>query len=333
MTHDSEATSAGSLLADVEVVIVAYRSRQHVEELLKMWPAELAVVVIDNSANIDGLADLTAEHRNLRYLDGGGQGYARAANLGAFSSAASRIVFVNPDSRPTVADLLALLGGLMADATAVSHDAVTAENTRIEMGVGGWEPTVRRTAIQAVGLHKIWPRAGIYAKPERGEDLKVDWTAGTCMAVDATKFCALGGFDESYYLYTEDVSFGRAARRAGLRTVLRTDVVVAHAAGNSGASRAEMFRVRGATFAHYVSRYNGRLRAILMRGILAAGLIARTICHGALGKRNNARLFYAVAQGLITGRAHVDGVEVAGSRYAEVSRRGAENEAHARRRA
>lgn len=75
------------------------------------WPQNLSVVVVDNSANTDGLAELVDRFANLRYLSGGGQGFARAANLGAFSSEKPFVVFVNPDCRPTPDQILALARG------------------------------------------------------------------------------------------------------------------------------------------------------------------------------------------------------------------------------
>ena len=48
---------------------------------------------------------------NVRYLSGGGQGFARAANLGAFTSEKPYVVFVNPDCRPSPEQLLALVRG------------------------------------------------------------------------------------------------------------------------------------------------------------------------------------------------------------------------------
>lgn len=309
------------LLDRSEVVLVTYRSRSHVEALLASLPSSLPVVVVDNSHNADAIADLTNAHPNVRYVDGGGQGFARAANLGAFSSGEDYVVFVNPDSRPTVDDLASLVQGLDHDPGAAAHCASTsAGGDVIEIGVGGWEPTVVRTAIHAVGLHKLWPRAGLFAKPRLGESQQVDWCSGACMAVRREQFTELGGFDETFYVYAEDISFGRAARRAGLRTVLREDVVIPHVSGSSGAPSLEMLRLRGASFAHYVLRYHSTAAGWAMRLLLAAGSIARAVVRRAKGDTEGARLFRAFASGLLTRTATVNGVEVARARYDEVSR-------------
>lgn len=308
-----------SPLARTEVVLVSYRSRSHVEELIAGWPSDLSIVVVDNAGNVDGLAEFSASHPNVRYLDGGGQGFGRAANRGAFSSTKDFVVFVNPDCRPTAADLEALVAGLASDDSAASHAAtMTGHDGAIEAGVGGWEPSLRRLTVHALGLGSVLRDAGLFAFPKPGERCAVDWTTGACMAVRAERFRESGGFDESFYVYAEDVSFGRSARLAGLRTVLREDVLVRHGSGSSGAPSLEMLRLRGASFAGYLTRYH-RSRAWPMRGLMVVGALVRGLAAALRGRRDVAAQQWAFIVGTVTMTAHVGGQEVAARRLAEVT--------------
>src|SRR5688572_4233018 len=110
-----------SELADFEVVVVSYRSRDHIADLLASWPSDLAVTIVDNSRNSDGIRNLASTRTSVRYIDGGSQGFARAANLGAQHATAQFLVFVNPDSRPTAAQLATLVGGIRSDPSAATH--------------------------------------------------------------------------------------------------------------------------------------------------------------------------------------------------------------------
>lgn len=312
----SQASSDRRHLDDLEVALVSYKSRHHVEALLDLWGPQVAAVLVDNAHGADGLEEVAAQRPNVRYLDGGGQGFARAANAGALSSAKPYVAFVNPDSRPTLGDLLALTAGLASDPDAVSHAAtVTGHDGDVEIGVGGWEPTPARTAAFAFGLHKRFPQAGVYAKPQVGEDLEVEWTTGACMVVRTADFRALGGFDESFFVYNEDMSFGRRARLAGRRQVLRSDVLVRHGAGGSGAPSQEMLRLRGASFANYVERYHPGVAAKAMRGSMVAGYALRAAQQRAKGDKDLSAQYRAVVGGLLGRTAHVGGVEVAKERF------------------
>jgi GT2 family glycosyltransferase len=322
----SERTTAGpeaptsAELAAIEVVLVAYRSRDHLADLLDTWPRSLAVAVVDNSNNVDGVAELIQQRPHSRYVSGGGQGFARAANRGAFGATHDYVIFVNPDTRPTVEQLVSLVRGLADDAGAAAHaGTVSGVDGEVEMGAAGWEPTVWRTAMHASGLHKRLPTAGLFAQPKLGEQVDVDWVCGACVAVRREQFCSLGGFDEAFFVYAEDIAFGRRVREAGLRSVLRHDVVVPHGAGSSGAPSMEMLRMRGASFAGYVRRYHNAVSALAMRVIFAAGALLRAAVLRLGRDADGARLNIKLASGVLSQRAYVGSVEVARSRYREVS--------------
>ncbi len=306
------------LLEDAEVVLVSYRSRSHVEELLASWPRALRVVVVDNTDDADGLRDFVAHYAHARYLSGGGQGFGRAANAGALSTDRKFVVFVNPDCRPSANDLARLVAGLRSDLTAAAHAAtMTGHDGEIEAGVGGWEPTVRRLVVHALGLGGRMPESGLFLAARLGRRYDVDWTTGACMAVRSSVFRMLGGFDETFYVYAEDVSFGRSARRHGLRTVLREDVRVRHGAAGSGAPSLEMLRLRGASFAGYLVRYHG-WRSLPMRGLMVVGATLRALVAAMRGNIDAAAQQRAFIVGHVTRRAFVGGREVARTRFDEI---------------
>lgn len=307
------------LVDRAEVVLVSYKSRPHVEELLASWPEELRIVVVDNADNVDGLRDLTVQYANARYIDGGGQGFARAANIGARSSDRDVVVFVNPDCRPTATDLAELVVGVRRDLTAVSHAAtMTGHSGEVEAGVGGWEPTLRRLLVHALGWGRRLPESGLFLAARPGCHYEVDWTTGACMAVRSSTFRSLGGFDEAFFVYAEDVSFGRVARHHGWRTVLREDVQVRHGAGSSGAPSLEMLRLRGASFAAYLVRYH-RWKSVPMRALMVLGAGLRGFVATALDRRDVAAQQRAFIVGHLTRRAFVGGREVARTRLNEVA--------------
>lgn len=305
----------------LEVVIVTYRSRPHIEALRAAWGSELAVAVVDNSADCDGVRAVVESTPNWRYVEGGGQGYARAANLGAFTSTARHVGFVNPDSRPAVADLRQLSSRLAADPSAISYAATMLDrHGDTEIGTAGWEPTVIRSLIYACGLHKPWHARGLYAKPARGERCAVDWTSGACLVLDMAKFREVGGYDEMFFVYSEDMSLGRTARAHGYRQVLVPDLRIAHADGNSGAPSAEMARLRGASFTGYLRTYHHPVQAAAVVGVTAAGTVAR-LAKALVDDRPRARSYAAFLTGMLTRTATVGGVEVARSRRREVLER------------
>jgi N-acetylglucosaminyl-diphospho-decaprenol L-rhamnosyltransferase len=57
---------------------------------------------------------------------------------------------------------------------------------------------------------------------------EVDWVTGACMLVNTAMIAALGGMDEDFFLYYEEVAFSHAARRLGWRSEYDATVTVVH---------------------------------------------------------------------------------------------------------
>lgn len=293
-----------------EVVIVAYHSRHHVARLLDGLAPTQPVAIVDNSEDADGISEL-ARGPHRRYVRGEGKGFARAANLGASTSTHDYVVFCNPDTRPDAGVLRELVSVLVEDPLCAASAPLTVDRDgRTRLGTAGWEPTLRRTLIHALGLHRAWPSSGLVARPHRLQHVDAEWLTGACLAVRRTVFLSLGGFDESFFVYCEDVALGRATRDRGMHQVLRTDLVVEHAREGSGAPSLEMNRLKGASVARYLAMNNPRGRARAMRALLVLGYALRILERTVRADVRTAREHLAYVRGITTGRATVAGVPV-----------------------
>ena len=285
-----------------EIVLVTYKSRQLAAAMFDRLPDDIPICVVDNSQGADGVPELVATRKNARYLDGAGEGFARAANAGARTSTADVVLFLNPDTAPTATQLRALVADLEADPKLAAVSATTVRpDGRVELGVGGWEPTAKRALAHAVGLHVLFPASGLNARPVPNRPMDVDWLTGACLAVPRERFLALGGFDESFFVYNEDMAYGRQVRLAGLTQKLRTDILVPHVGGGSGEARTRMFQMRGASMVAYVADHNPPSTVLGLRLALTVGTLGRSAVATAKGHRNLAAELRAFVKGLWSG--------------------------------
>lgn len=309
--------------SSVEVIIVAYRSAEMVDALLESWQGRLPVCVADNSDGEDGLGDIVARHEATRYLQLRGLGFARAANSAIASSNAQIVVIVNPDSGASVEDIRSLAAGLSSDPQALAHGAVE----RVPSGrfyCGGWVPSLSRCFVHASGLHLVFPRAGILAMVKEGAEApEVDWLSGSVAAFWRHHLIAAGGFDELFYVYSEDMALGVVARKLGLRHVARADVVVHPDAAGNGAVSLPMAGLQGASLAHYFTAYHRPSEAYACRLVLAAGFLARATLCALRGKHIIARRQLVFVGAILSGRALVEGEEVSEARAEELRTAGA----------
>ncbi len=108
----------------------------------------------------------------------------------------------------------------------------------------------------------------------------VGWLSGSCLLVRRTAFSEIGGFDERYFMYMEDVDLGDRLGRAGWQNVYAPSAEILHAKGHStGRDPARNLAAHHrSTWTYLSDRHTGAARAPLrwaMRGALAvrSGLV------------------------------------------------------------
>jgi N-acetylglucosaminyl-diphospho-decaprenol L-rhamnosyltransferase len=272
-----------------ELVVVSYRSGRPLSRLLDAVEGT-SVVVVDNGAGVDGVPDLAAQHDGVRYLDAGGNvGFAAAANLGAAASNADILIFVNPDCLPPLAVLAELTRTLCQQPdVAACSPALRGADGRYAPTGGGWAPTLSRCLLHAIGGHRFLRRAGVWVTPRHAEVFEVGWLAGTCLAVRRSTFLSVGGFDEHYFLYNEDMALGDRFRHRGMRQIMRGDLVVEHVGGGSSAvPPVGMWLLRAGSLGRYIDDHNSAAAALGMRAALCAGSVLRAVAFLVIGKRRN----------------------------------------------
>ena len=171
----------------VDVVTVAYNSRETlracVEPLAQLpW---VSVTVVDNASPDDSaavVADLPV--RTIRAPRNGG--FAYGCNLGAEAGQAEFVLLINPDASIDSRGLGKLVDALRADSDAGGRGTPDlGEGGRLQRTQGRF-PRLRSTYSQAMGLHRLAPRAawaselvkepGAYARPTTP-----DWLSGGCV--------------------------------------------------------------------------------------------------------------------------------------------------------
>ncbi len=130
---------------------------------------------------------------------------------------------LNPDVRLPRDPFPALLAALSADRIALAAPQVVAEGGRVENSARHF-PTLASLAAKALGA------APALDYPDAKEPFSPDWVAGMFMLAKRTAFESVGGFDERYFLYYEDVDLCRRMRLKGWDIRLVSSATVVHEA-------------------------------------------------------------------------------------------------------
>ncbi|MFB6612113.1 glycosyltransferase family 2 protein [Agromyces sp. NPDC056379] len=227
------------MTVDVAAVVVTYNSEQHISDLLDTLPAAFAttsysVVVVDNGST-DGTIELLSRRTDCTVVPSTNDGYAAGINLAVRSSPeAEAILILNPDTKldaDAVPRMLAVL----------RRPGVGIVAPRIREQDGSLSRTLRRApTLRRVGGLSF---TGLASFAERIEDARayeheqeVDWAVGAILLVGRQCYEAVGGLDESYFLYSEETDFCLRARGAGGVTVYTPVAGAMHIGGGSGES-------------------------------------------------------------------------------------------------
>jgi GT2 family glycosyltransferase len=95
--------------------------------------------------------------------------------------------------------------------------------------------------------------------------LEVAWLVGALLMVRRDAMAQIGGFDERFFLFDEDVDLCRRMRAAGWTVAFTTTTWFSHQGGASSALRSDLGQRRGESRAHYFRKHEGRWVTALFR--------------------------------------------------------------------
>jgi N-acetylglucosaminyl-diphospho-decaprenol L-rhamnosyltransferase len=278
-----------SRVALVDVVVVSYNSagtlRGCVEPLSD--EEELNVIVVDNAStdeSVEAVSDLAvgviALDRNL--------GFARGCNRGWASGSAPYALFLNPDARidKTAVRLLATVLEAHPSLGLVAPQLVDGEGS-LEFSQRRF-PRLRSTYAQALFLHRIFTHAQwadeVVRDPQAYERPgSVEWLSGACVLLRRSALERVGGWDEGYFHYGEDIDLCRRLWSSGFELRYEPTVCAVHLGGAS-APRAQLLPRLAASRIRYAQLHRTPTAALLERIGIALGALT----HAAFSSKGRA---------------------------------------------
>ncbi len=237
---------------ELVVITVTYSPGPHLDRFLATLAhatdRPVSVVMADNGSTDGAPEQAVQRYPNTRLLDTGGNlGYGTAVNravaavenapAGGVDSAGSEFLIVaNPDVQwgPKSIDLLLEAAQRWPRAGALGP--------LIRDPDGSVYPSARHLpSLIRGGMHAVvgpfWrsnPWTAAY-RQDRAEpsERPVGWLSGSCLLLRRSAFAEIGGFDERYFMYMEDVDLGDRLGKAGWLNVYVPSAEILHDKGHS----------------------------------------------------------------------------------------------------
>lgn len=234
--------------ADICVVTVSYNNLHEdcltsLAEAMRHTQKNVQVVVIDNASPTqktdEMVSRLLPQARFIRREENHGMG--RSTNFGTQQVEADYYFILNPDTRLTDPDILEKLVSYMEshpDVGIVAPRIFNFDGTRQDTcrRFPAWyQPLVQRTAIGATAWGRSYAKHFLMHDFDQSTERPVEWVQGSAMFVSGKTWKNLGGFDDRFWLYFEDIDLCRRVWQSGSKVVYAPHLTLQHAFGRASA--------------------------------------------------------------------------------------------------
>ncbi|VAW32661.1 dTDP-Rha:A-D-GlcNAc-diphosphoryl polyprenol, A-3-L-rhamnosyl transferase WbbL [hydrothermal vent metagenome] len=273
---------------DLSIIIVSWNVRELLQNCLCSVVAQqglaqprlrLQIIVVDNASD-DGSVEMVAEQfpqvKMIACSDN--VGFPKGNNLGLVQANGRFILLLNPDTvvhEGAFAQMIRYLQqneqvGVLG-AQLLNEDG-TVQSSRRRF------PTLKTAFFESTWLEPYAPRAvlddyyarDVYVDATGDEETAVvDWVMGACLMTRQEVVAQVGGLDEAYFMYSEELDYCRRIKQAGWQVVYYPSAKVTHLLGKSSEQAITHRHINfNQAKLRYFRKYHGRLAAAVLRTFL-----------------------------------------------------------------
>lgn len=249
---------------DVSIIIVNWNTsqllRQCIESIYRANPQiSFEIIVVDNGSTDESVNMVRTLFPSVRLiLNHGNLGFARANNQGLAAACGRYYLLLNTDTVVTQGALDALV------TTADQYEDVGAIGPRLANMDGTLQESSARfpTIWSELSGRLIRDRVPVAGEPFAFD---VDWVGGACILVRATTVAQIGGLDETFSFYSEEVDWCFRMKQMGWRVWYLSSAQVYHLGGGSAKPSATLLGLLYQNKLHYFRKHHGPVQAHLLR--------------------------------------------------------------------
>ncbi len=275
----------------LSIVVVAWNSAADIEACIDSinFGSEFEVIVVDNASG-DATRDKLSQYHPLKLVaNNSNSGYARANNQGLRLATGEYVLLLNPDTRIElgVLDLLAQYLNANPRVGAVAPRLISPDGTT-QFSIRSF-PTAASIFWELTGLARLFPKSRVFGHWKMryfdyDRPAEVEQPMASCLMIRRPVLELLGGMDEQFPMYFNDVDLSKRMADAGWKTAYLPDARVVHRHGASTKQvRAKMIRESHRSTFHYLRKHDRSglfwLKAIVLLPLLQLTSVLRVIAH------------------------------------------------------
>jgi len=263
---------------EVSLILVHYNDRPHLEACFEaIQPGAFSpsreILLVDNASTDGGAEFVAARYPEVRLIrNASNVGFARACNQAARESRGDYLLFLNTDTVMLSRSLGVLAAALRKSPRAgAAGPALLHASGKTQVSFGA------RVDFIAQFVQKFFLNPYYTVRPRRARaPRETGWLSAACLLARREAFDDVGGFDENFFIYFEDIDLCVRMREAGWGLLFVPEARVLHAGGATtsprpAASRLEYRRSQ----IYFYEKHNSRISLCLLRSYLRFAIAAR----------------------------------------------------------
>jgi N-acetylglucosaminyl-diphospho-decaprenol L-rhamnosyltransferase len=266
-------------VADVTAVTVSLNGLPWIERCLESLHG-VETIVVDHGSTDGTLALVRERFPEIRVVEQENRGYGAGLNAGMRLARGSYVLILNSDAWLVEEALSRLVA--FADEhldAAVVAPRLTNQDGSLQRSVRGF-PTLWRLATEYFFLRKLAPRSRVlnafYAGDfDHDSTREVEWAMGACLLVRRAAMDAVGLFDESFFMFSEETDLLYRFHRAGWKVWFLPKAEVVHVGGATHGGRLFVENVKG--HLRFFAKHRSPRAAARARRLLLVALRLRAV--------------------------------------------------------
>ena len=226
----------------VSIVIINFNTKKLtqdcIDSIIKSTHCEYEVLVVDNSS--DRTEKFTSDLPFVKVIQAENHGFGHACNIGMKAASGDFYLMLNSDTivhQDSITRCASYIE-LNAKVGAIGCKTLLSDGT-LDHNCKRGLPTPEASLYYLLGLDKKYPNSPKYARYHatylnENEINEVEVLSGAFMMLRASLIQQIGGFDEDYFMYCEDVDLCLRIAEAGYTLIYYPDAQITHLKGQSG---------------------------------------------------------------------------------------------------
>jgi hypothetical protein len=263
------------------IVVVNHNTREHLAACLASVMPERPdqVIVVDNASTDGSPESVRRAYPEVEVIEAGNGGFGAGANIGISHARHPYVLLLNSDTRlrPGALDALTRYLDERPDVGLAGPQLLNPDGSlqpSVYPNPGPLADLIRWTSVARIASAIPKLRARYLVDNPHSSQIDVGWLAGAALAIRKAAFDEIGGFDASFFMYSEEVDLAYRMQKAGWRVRFAPVAEVSHVGGASTAAyRAEMMTRLYNSMTHFYRKHYGSREQAALRVILSYFMI------------------------------------------------------------